>query len=180
MERQRQIARLATKYAPTIFCLQEFWFDDDIRALYRQELSDMYRMLSLKRPGQRQDGLLLAYNPKHVTLQKQKLVTHDDAGRVSLLAHFKLNLPQAPVTDVVIANTHLNFPHSPADEPMRVQQALELMEAVTDFQREQKVDNVLLLGDFNGTLDSEPCLYIQQYVIQSAGLQCYRSTMSTR
>eukprot|EP00045_Choanoeca_perplexa_P003705 m.32747 g.32747 ORF g.32747 m.32747 type:complete len:310 (+) comp12183_c0_seq1:33-962(+) len=162
LERQRQIARLTMKYAPTVFCLQEYWFDSTVRELYQHEFRDLYRTLALKRPGHRQDGLLLAYNPKHVTMHAHSNVIHKEAGRVSLLAHLTAKLPQAPAVDLIVANTHLNFPHSEADEPVRQLQTQQLMEAIADFQQQQQVDNVMLLGDFNGRLDSQPCQFVQQ------------------
>eukprot|EP00730_Choanoeca_flexa_P014546 TRINITY_DN6399_c0_g1_i2.p1 TRINITY_DN6399_c0_g1~~TRINITY_DN6399_c0_g1_i2.p1 ORF type:complete len:310 (+),score=32.35 TRINITY_DN6399_c0_g1_i2:72-1001(+) len=159
MDRQQQIIQLTLKYAPTIFCLQEFWFDTAVRELYRQQLHSNYATISLKRPGRRQDGLLMGYNPRLATLHRQDYVTHEQAGRVSLLAHFTVALRHAAPMDVIVANTHLNFPHREAEEPVREGQARELLTAVASFG--QGIENVLLMGDFNGTLDSSPCQIIQ-------------------
>ncbi|CEG38734.1 Transcriptional effector CCR4-related protein [Plasmopara halstedii] len=101
-----------------VICLQEFWFDHDYQCAFRQAFQRTHQIHTVKRPGDKQDGLA-------IFVDKSKLEVHnvesvdlvEEAGdRVALLLHVatKWNRKIVPLSQrsLLIVNSHLTFPHS--------------------------------------------------------------------
>lgn len=70
--------------------------------------------------------------------------------------------------DFIAVVTHLTFPHDDTYRAIRNQQASRLVTEIADFAREQEVEHVMLMGDFNGTLSSAEGAVISDAGFRSA------------
>jgi endonuclease/exonuclease/phosphatase (EEP) superfamily protein YafD len=159
-QRQLDILNLLVhEHAPTAFCLQEFWFTEAMRAIYRRRLGEAYHLFALKRPRS-EDGILTALNLKEVQVLAHQPVVHQAAGRVSLLLLLHVYLSAGLEINFLLGNTHLNYPHGHNDTAIRLGQAEELTAAIDAMCRAHRVSSVIVVGDFNGNLSDTSCQHM--------------------
>ncbi|KAL7678647.1 putative endonuclease/exonuclease/phosphatase [Plasmopara halstedii] len=140
-----------------VICLQEFWFDHDYQCAFRQAFQRTHQIHTVKRPGDKQDGLA-------IFVDKSKLEVHnvesvdlvEEAGdRVALLLHVatKWNRKIVPLSQrsLLIVNSHLTFPHSDMYTSLRLNEINRVLLAMRKYVARKELFNmpVLLCGDFN-------------------------------
>jgi protein angel len=140
-----------------LVCLQEFWFQREYQRAFRHAFHPTHYLHSVKRPGDKQDGLA-------VFVDKRKLELHyvedvdlvGEAGdRVALLLHVatKWNRESVPLAQrsFLVVNSHLTFPHNHMYASLRLTQIDRVLSAVRKYIARQDLHDVpvLLCGDFN-------------------------------
>jgi len=153
-----------------IIALQEFWLDPAYRQSFDAKfVAAGYSVCVLKRRGQKADGVaLLVRDAEFSILARQEVQLAENCDRVALL----LWLAQKDSGQhVVVANTHLTFPHSEDDKRLQVQQVQSLISAVDLFCLQKNVPHSCLhavVGDFNVETDSAACELLRHEGYRSA------------
>lgn len=158
--RHRAIADFIKSMGPIdVLCLQEWWFQKDVQHIYKDALESTHQLFPFKRPFFKQDGLMIAV-ANHITVKDSRYITFEDRGlRCAILLHVQVPGPQpdaAPV-DMIIANTHLTFPHDDEDERVRCRQGVHLRETLHQYSLERSGHAdmpTIVMGDFNGVAES--------------------------
>ncbi|KAE8880536.1 hypothetical protein PF005_g11261 [Phytophthora fragariae] len=140
-----------------VVCLQEFWFEREYQRAFRAAFHGTHFLHSVKRPGDKQDGLAVFVDKRKFELHYVENVDLvEDAGdRVALLLHVatRWNRAQAPLAQrsFLVVNSHLTFPHNDMYASLRLTQIDRVLSAVRKYIARQDLHDVpvLLCGDFN-------------------------------
>lgn len=132
-----------------IGCLLKILDSPTAMDLFQSELSE-YSFLTQRRYSGKPDGIAIGYKRSRFLFEGSASIPLGNiADRVALFAHLKLR--SNPDLSLVVANTHLTFPHRQFDYFLRTSQAQTLVHAADKFCENLKEDIPLILGgDFNG------------------------------
>ncbi|XP_074615760.1 uncharacterized protein LOC141875164 isoform X1 [Acropora palmata] len=171
LPRLRSVIELITSQKPSldIVCLQEFWFHEDVIDLFDSQLDEKYRIVKLKRPGFKTDGLAILINRSINILAICPIYFNDMNRRVALLVHLLLPGDE----EVILMTTHLTYRSNYIDQYLRMSQIKKVRHEIDSYQKKNKLEHVpvLLAGDFNGC--PEDAVY--HYVVESG----FRSSFKT-
>jgi len=133
-----------------IFCLQELWISNETAVdLIKQELTG-YDFVTQKRHNKKKDGIGIAFSNRFELVNFDHVAFGEVGDRVALLAHLR---SEEVNRELIVATTHLTFPHHSFDFLLRAQQAESFVDAVDKFCIDSHVGKdcpVVLSGDFNG------------------------------
>ncbi|KAF4320548.1 hypothetical protein BBO99_00005509 [Phytophthora kernoviae] len=139
-----------------LVCLQEYWFNLEYQRAFRHAFHPTHYLHTVKRPGDKQDGLAVFVDKRKFELHYVENVDLvEDAGdRVALLLHVATKWNRGtPLNDrsFLVVNSHLTFPHNQMYASLRLNQIDRVLTAVRKYiAREELYDvPVLLCGDFN-------------------------------
>eukprot|EP00049_Salpingoeca_infusionum_P007274 m.118185 g.118185 ORF g.118185 m.118185 type:complete len:453 (+) comp13647_c0_seq4:86-1444(+) len=151
-----------------ILCLQEYWFNKDFRALYETNFKQ-HRCYTLKRPDPKQDGVAIFVGPHLQTIATRSVHFETEGERVALLLHLRIRDTSMcdVLGDVIVANTHLIFPHDMHSNEVQVEQVRQLTQAISEFEQEQGVYTSIITGDFNSDAFSPPLQFLYSQGFES-------------
>ncbi|GMF15598.1 unnamed protein product [Phytophthora lilii] len=140
-----------------LVCLQEFWFNREYQRAFRHAFHPTHYLHTVKRPGDKQDGLAVFVDKRKFELHYVENVDLvEEAGdRVALLLHVatKWNRARTPLPQrsFLVVNSHLTFPHNQMYASLRLNQIDRVLSAVRKYMARQDLHDVpvLLCGDFN-------------------------------
>ncbi|XP_051142690.1 uncharacterized calcium-binding protein At1g02270-like isoform X1 [Andrographis paniculata] len=146
----------------SVICLQEFWvMNEELVGIYDKRLGDAgYISFKLARTNNRGDGLLTAIRKDQFrVINNRELLFNDFGDRVAQLLHVELIAPSSQFEDsnlykeILIVNTHLQFPHDSSLCLERLRQVYKILQYVESYQKENKLRPlpILLCGDWNGS-----------------------------
>ena len=161
----------------SIIGLQEFWLETKYREMFESVFDRAgYDIRILKRMGDKADSVALLIKRDDLDIveikEVQLLSTGDRVALIALLKHRETG------TYIILANTHLSFPHTSLDKMYQMRQIVALTEAVDSFFSEtvkklgtkgskvvanDKESNIhrIIMGDFNQSLDSPLCDHLR-------------------
>ena len=141
-----------------IVLLQELWLDcEEFLDMLKQAMEEEYDCLLLKRTRWKDDGLGILVRKDAASVVDVSETAYGLSGnRVCLAALLEVaarSEGQAGVpTRLVVANTHLTFPHHAYDIDMRLRQVQRAQEALEAFCPPEAP--LIFGGDFNGYADN--------------------------
>jgi hypothetical protein len=146
----------------SIVAFQEYWLDE-MYACHFESVLDMYnyQLIKLQRTGSKMDAVALAVKRDVFTILSEKDISLGSAGdRVALLLLIKHNHSQK---DMIVAATHLSFPHNAIDRISQMRQMRRLTSCIDNFAKENQVDHAtrIVLGDFNVEGESPVCDHLR-------------------
>ena len=151
----------------SIIGLQEYWLEERYVAMFEPVFERAgYEMRVLKRKGDKSDSVALLVKKDEIEIiecKEVQLLSNGD--RVALILHLR---QCSTDTHMILANTHLSFPHSSLDKMVQMRQIVALTEAVGTFYDEvtrnlgdSKRVHRVIMGDFNQSLDSPLCDHLR-------------------
>ncbi|WOL09962.1 hypothetical protein Cni_G18716 [Canna indica] len=146
----------------SIICLQEVWLgNDELVNMYENKLGEAgYISFKLARTNNRGDGLLTAVHRDYFNIINHRDLLFNDFGdRVAQLLHVESVVPLwqgqkcSIQQQILIANTHLLFPHDSSLCIVRLQQVYKILQYIEAYQKEHNLDSmpIILCGDWNGS-----------------------------
>ncbi|KXJ22722.1 uncharacterized calcium-binding protein At1g02270 [Exaiptasia diaphana] len=162
MERLQSIIQLISQQPKLdTICLQEFWFNSDALELFENKLGDRYKIIKLKRQGEKTDGLAIFVDRSLRILATQSLRFNDYGYRVALLLH--LELPDNGY-EVILTTTHLSYCHNFFDQYVRMSQAQKVVDGINSYMERDDIEAppVILCGDFNSPQENPVYKYVCQ------------------
>eukprot|EP01118_Nematostelium_gracile_P011744 TRINITY_DN4219_c0_g2_i1.p1 TRINITY_DN4219_c0_g2~~TRINITY_DN4219_c0_g2_i1.p1 ORF type:complete len:226 (-),score=26.33 TRINITY_DN4219_c0_g2_i1:59-736(-) len=142
-----------------IICLQEFWFEGELKNLYTTSLSSKYpQSVFLRRSGRKKDGCAIFFTPRiSVTEVIEGGIIQDDIGdRVASLVECEIDGKR-----FLLTNAHLTFPHNHYDENiLRLDQITQVCQGIDLFKQkhEKKTQFEIVCGDFNCPYKRRDCV----------------------
>jgi hypothetical protein len=116
----------AELFTADIIALQEFWLEEEYASLFYSEIAkNGYQYQTLQRSGSKSDSVALLTKRSRFEVVKIKNIELSRFGdRVALLLWLKFSYEQdsSNVSNIVIANTHLSFPHCDFDKANQMEQ----------------------------------------------------------
>ncbi|KAL9986148.1 hypothetical protein ACROYT_G000242 [Oculina patagonica] len=171
LPRFHAIKDLISKQKPSldVVCLQEFWFHDDVMELFDSQFEKKYRIVKLKRPGFKTDGLAIMVDRSINILSISPIRFNDMNRRVALLVH--LLLPEEQ--EVILMTTHLTYCSNYIDQFLRMSQIKKVKTEIESYQKKNNVQHVpvVLAGDFNGCPDDA----VYNYVVDNGFISSYKT-----
>jgi exonuclease III len=156
-----------------IICFQEYWFEESYQALFRDRLEKDYSFHTYQRTGRKADGIavLLRRGSSLEVVAQSGHALGSVGDRVALMLHLKQKSSSGEERSIVLANTHLTFPHNTFDRQNQQQQIDDLTKAIDTF-----VDSELLpsdtprivVGDFNVEEADPVCAHLRDVGYRSA------------
>jgi len=145
-----------------IIAFQELWLDNDYLKLITDSITKSnYSICTLQRTGEKNDAVALAYNNKLFSIKGQEHIYLCSQGdRVALL----LWLCHNPTNkNLLVASTHLSFPHNVFDRMNQMRQMQTLTEAIDMYVNKNNVGAAtnIILGDFNVEGKSPVCDHLR-------------------
>ncbi|GAM27809.1 hypothetical protein SAMD00019534_109850 [Acytostelium subglobosum LB1] len=162
--RQYDILQILQTVDADIINLQEFFFNKDFKQLYESTLSDRYQAFYLQRTSGKLDGVA-TFVKKHLNIKHQHMLEFKDQGdRVALILH--IDSPSSSSSpsghELILANTHLTFPHTVFDETiLRRTQIESIHNNIQLYLNEiQQVGSIpiVICGDMNTPTKNEECV----------------------
>ncbi len=145
-----------------IIAFQELWLDNDYLKLITDNISKSnYSIYMLQRTGEKNDAVALAYNNALFSIKGHEHIYLCSQGdRVALLlwlCHTATN------KNLLIASTHLSFPHNVFDRMNQMRQMQTLTEAIDMYISKNNVGAAtnIILGDFNVEGKSPVCDHLR-------------------
>ena len=165
--RHMRILAAVLALAADCVCLQEYWFDAALDALYRRQLLGRYSLYTLQRTGQNcegrsEDGVAIAIAKERYRVLLRRDVKFREHGiaqdRVALCVVVQPLTQPLSAPAITVVTTHLTFAHHVYDEQARQMQIAACVRAVDEalaaWRPHQSVP-VILAGDLNGGGDDE-------------------------
>jgi mRNA deadenylase 3'-5' endonuclease subunit Ccr4 len=129
---------------------QEYWLDDQYNSLMLEGLKEHgFEVRHLRRTGKKQDAVAIAVkSDTFEILGSENVFLCALADRVALVLHL-LHKPSGKT--MLVANTHLSFPHSTFDRVNQMQQMKKLTNTMTQYAARHGIKHAarIVLGDFN-------------------------------
>eukprot|EP00605_Chrysophyceae_sp_TOSAG23-4_P002995 GSChrysophyteH1.ASY1.ANO1.3300.1 assembled CDS len=153
---------LAEGQPHSLVALQEFWLEPSYHGKFAKLFTDSgYKFYTLKRGGKKKDALALLYRENEFSLRgtREACLVADD--RVALFLHLK---HMSTGRDVIMANTHLTFPHSVTDRQLQIRQVNTLHAELGSFLEDEGLDAetiCIITGDFNVEDKSAVCQHLR-------------------
>eukprot|EP00903_Cladosiphon_okamuranus_P017828 g16407.t1 len=138
-----------------VICLQELWVaEQEMVDMYQRSLQG-YSMFTLPRTEARGDGVACFVKEDIDVLDKQDLRLKGVGGRVALVLRLGIGgggEGGGGRREVVVANTHLLFPHARTFQILRIRELRKLLAFVECYTQTNDLAHlpVVLCGDFNG------------------------------
>lgn len=146
-----------------IIGLQEFWMDSAYREIFEGNFRLAgYELFALKRPNQKLDGLVVVVKSSAFEVLGTEHIHLCGVGdRVALLLWLR---HRDSGKDILVANTHLSFPHSIEDRTEQMDQMQALTRVIDDFASQFHITNAsrIILGDFNVESTSPVCEHLRE------------------
>lgn len=154
----------------SIIALQEFWLETGYFQLFEPFFQKHgYEMTYLKRAGAKTDSVVVCVKSSEFEILDSKDVQLiPNADRVALLLHLK---QRSSGNRMILANTHLSFPHTGHDGFKQLKQVQALTKSMSEFNESvntsggKEGEDVLvhrfIIGDFNQPLDSPVCDHLR-------------------
>lgn len=146
-----------------IIGFQEYWLDSQYTELFKEGFdSHGYEVRHLKRTGKKTDSVAIAVK-KDVfeILGSENIYLCSIGDRVALVLHLH---HKATGKTVLVANTHLSFPHSSFDRVNQMQQMKKLTNAMSQYATKYGIKSAtrIVLGDFNVNSSSQVCDHLRK------------------
>jgi hypothetical protein len=159
------ISFFETELLPTssIIALQEFWLEKNYAAMFEKTFESRgFEMRSLKRSGNKMDAVAIVYRKEDFEIKGSEDIYLCSVGdRVALLlwlCHKKTG------KSLLVANTHLSFPHNVFDRMNQMRQMRKLTAAIDKYSKDKNVGPAtrIITGDFNSEVQSCVCDHLRQ------------------
>ena len=160
--RNARILAALRKTSADLICLQEFWFDERLLALYRRGLPHhqpfMLQRTAFNRDGCSEDGVAILVDTRRFRVLLREDILFQDHGipqdRVALCVVVQpLSQPLEGVA-VALVTTHLTFPHGAHDLRAREAQVRAMLRsarrAVLAWRPQGPEVPLVVTGDLNG------------------------------
>ena len=171
-QRLRQQYRCVRELSADVTCLQELWFKPAQFDLMHEALGDAHEVVAAQRTGKKEDGVALLIRRDRWAVRAQ-LAVHLDAGAGDRSMAMALIEPAPGVRGqrappppppplsplLLVATTHMTFPHDAHDAPVRLRQAQAIVRHLDEFAALHGAADapVILSGDLNGE-SSDPAV----------------------
>ncbi|CAM9688172.1 unnamed protein product [Chrysoparadoxa australica] len=162
-----------------LICLQEFWCQsEEYQSVMRNRLQAKYDFHLLKRPGKKQDGIaVLCRKGRFAVLSSQGARLSDHGDRVALMLH--LQEQGGKGQELLLANTHLSFPHNAIDRSKQMAQIQRLTQGLEDFATKcsplpHPDAPRIIVGDLNVEENDPVCLHLSESGYRNAYRTHYR------
>ncbi|CAI5467825.1 unnamed protein product [Closterium sp. Yama58-4] len=171
-ERNQQIIKTLLDTDSSILCLQECWLaNPEWVDMYDTALQGAgYQLLKLPRTNARGDGLMMAVRASEwEAVDHHPLCFNDCGDRVAQIVRLRARRGgrggersmrggeeeegKGEGEEVLVANTHLLFPHDANSSIVRLCQVYKLLERIDGYREEHHAGAlpIILCGDLNGT-----------------------------
>lgn len=152
-----------TELFPTahIIGLQEFWLEENYQSLMKQSAHNHgFQMQTLRRTGLKTDAAVFMIHESFEVLGKKEAYLCHIGDRVGLILWLKHKHTR---NDIIVANTHLSFPHSEQDIRNQIQQMKILTSTMDHFVIQHGLEHCpkIILGDFNVVGSSSVCDHLR-------------------
>jgi endonuclease/exonuclease/phosphatase family metal-dependent hydrolase len=146
-----------------IIALQEYWLDSRYRKFFEAQSSAMgYDIRMVQRTGSKLDAVAFLVKTeefKILATDSMRLCTVGD--RVALLLWLQHRITG---DELVVANTHLSFPHNYFDRMNQVAQMKHLIQEIDAFSARHRVSVAapcMIMGDFNVESETPVCTHLR-------------------
>jgi exonuclease III len=156
-----------------IICFQEYWFEESYQALFRDRLEKDYSFHTYQRTGRKADGIavLLRRGSSLEVVAQSGHALGSVGDRVALMLHLKQKSSSGEERSLVLANTHLTFPHNTFDRQNQQQQIDDLTKAIDAFVDSEVLPSDtprIVVGDFNVEEADPVCAHLRDVGYRSA------------
>lgn len=155
--------------ASSIIALQEFWLDKEYFAMFANCFQKKgYELRTLKRSGSKMDAVAIAIKSDEFEIKGSEDVYLCSVGdRVALLLWL---CHRQTGKNILVANTHLSFPHNVFDRMNQMRQMRKLTDAIDRYSKDHKVgpSTRIITGDFNSEVRSSVCDHLKSSGYQSS------------
>ncbi|CAM9970436.1 unnamed protein product [Discosporangium mesarthrocarpum] len=172
-----------------VICLQELWVSNpEMMGMYERTLEN-YSMHALARTEARGDGVGCFVREGVDVVDRQDVRLKGLGGRVALILRLRLRSPGGVgdiggvgMQEVVVANTHLLFPHERTFSILRMREVKKLLAFMECYTQEHDLSHLplVLCGDFNGGVRGRVYQYLKEKGFRCAyeeamesGGECY-------
>ncbi len=164
IQRHKSIIQVLREQKCDVCCLQEFWFNDNLRNLYQEELGHLYFISTLQRTRSEDGVAILLLKEKFHLVKKHDIFFrehskfgHDRVALVVLAQLARQGVKSKCSPPLAFVTCHLTYPHHKLDQYSRLQQSKVLLRKSKEFIEETcpKGTPVVIGGDFNGTVEDK-------------------------
>ena len=152
----------------SIVALQEFWLRDEYASIFEKGFKKLgFDTFTLRRTGQKTDAVAFMIKSSDFEMIQRKDISLCRLGdRVALLLWLR---HKKSGKNVLVANTHLTFPHNMFDRSNQLRQMRILLDSIENFVEENEVGPAtrVVTGDFNVEGHSPVCEHLRQAGYQS-------------
>jgi endonuclease/exonuclease/phosphatase family metal-dependent hydrolase len=145
-----------------IVAFQEFWLEEQYLSLFREDLEEFgFEIHMLQRTGKKLDAVALMIKKKTFEILESKNIFLCNIGdRVALLLWLR---HRSTNKNLLVANTHLSFPHNDLDRLNQMKQMKLLTNTIDQFARTNGIKNAtrMVMGDFNVESASPVCDHLR-------------------
>ena len=144
-----------------IIGVQEFWVAPSYQSIFRNYCDSYgYTLHCLQRTGIKADAVAFMVHESLEVMAHQDVHLCSISDRVALLLWVR---DRKSAIDLVVANTHLSFPHSDFDRFNQLRQIYYLTDAIDTFAKSHGIEGVdkIVLGDFNVVDKSGVCDHLR-------------------
>lgn len=149
--------------AAGIIALQEFWMGDEgYKQMFMAEFERQgFSVTTLQRTGDKMDAVALLVKRSDFEIMAHKNVNLCSVDRIALVLWLK---HKATGKSLVVANTHLSFPHTSLDRMLQMHQMRTLTSAMEAFEKELLIGSStkIIVGDFNVEAQSPVCNHLRE------------------
>lgn len=157
----------------SILALQEFWLNEEYASKFSDCLTqEGYDLKTLKRSGSKMDAVAIAIRKADFEIMGSEDVYLCSVGdRVALLLWLR---HRRSGKNIIIANTHLSFPHNVFDRMNQMRQMRKLTDAIDRYCKDNEVgpSTKIITGDFNSEVRSSVCDHLRASGYQSTFEKC--------
>lgn len=151
------------KAKASIIALQEYWLNCDYTDLFDHDFTSLgYEVRHLQRSGKKTDAVALVVNIEMFDILGSENIHLCTIGdRVALLLWLR---HKETDKHILVANTHLSFPHHAWDRMNQMQQMKKLINCIESFAERHsiKIATRIVLGDFNVESNSPVCDHLRE------------------
>ena len=162
-----------------IIAFQEYWLEEQYCQLFEKEFNKHgYEMRLLQRSGTKLDAVaILVQADVFDILGEEDVYLGSFGDRVALLLWLKHKVTGR---HILLANTHLTFPHNPLDRLNQMQQMKNLTSVIDVFAHKYSIEHAtrIVLGDFNVESHSPVCDHLRTVGYYSAFEVCPPSNIT--
>lgn len=146
----------------SIVALQEFWLDTRYSSLFEKKFTEQgYNVKLLQRTGPKVDAVaLMVRSDTFEILGSENVYLCSLADRVALMLWLRHT---ATGRHVIVANTHLSFPHNALDRLNQMRQMQNLTAFMDRYAADQNISGAtrVIMGDFNVESLSPVCDHLR-------------------
>jgi hypothetical protein len=157
----------------SILALQEFWLNEEYSTMFENcFIQKGYDLRTLKRSGSKMDAVAIAIKKDEFEIKGSEDVYLCAVGdRVALLLWLRHRLTGK---NIIVANTHLSYPHNVFDRMNQMRQMRKLTDAIDRYCKDHKIgpSTKIITGDFNSEVQSSVCDHLRSSGYQSTFEKC--------